>query len=345
MKHTIKDIALLAGVSKGTVDRVLHNRGKVSQKAFDKVDKVLKEIDFVPNPIARNLRNNKVYRICVLVPDAKFDSYWLPTYEGLDEATKEFLPFGIVVSKYYYHPYDSATYTNKSKEAIDSKPDALLMAPLFHKESLLISQECKKKNIYVVLFNNLIDSLNTDNFIGQDLYQTGRVAASLVDKVVSNDANIAIIHINEEPHMRQKEIGFKDYFKENSSNNHRIVAYSLDAGNNNNFTKEVSLFFESYPKISGIFITNSMGYKLAKILNDTNQKICIVGYDLLEENIRYMKKGVIDFLIHQKPKRQAYLAVYLLAEHFLFGKEVPAKEILPIDIITTENLKYYRSVD
>ena len=36
-KYTIKDIAEIAGVSKGTVDRVLHKRGKVSKKALEKV--------------------------------------------------------------------------------------------------------------------------------------------------------------------------------------------------------------------------------------------------------------------------------------------------------------------
>ena len=40
-KHTIKDIAKLAGVSKGTVDRVLHKRGKVSPAALEKVNEEL----------------------------------------------------------------------------------------------------------------------------------------------------------------------------------------------------------------------------------------------------------------------------------------------------------------
>ena len=35
-KYTIKDIAQMAGVSKGTVDRVLHKRGKVSEDALKK---------------------------------------------------------------------------------------------------------------------------------------------------------------------------------------------------------------------------------------------------------------------------------------------------------------------
>ncbi|HEY9490198.1 MAG TPA: LacI family DNA-binding transcriptional regulator, partial [Chryseosolibacter sp.] len=65
----IKDIARLAGVSKGTVDRVLHKRGRVSQEAHQKVMKVLEEIDYKPNLIARTLSSSKNHRIIALLPD------------------------------------------------------------------------------------------------------------------------------------------------------------------------------------------------------------------------------------------------------------------------------------
>ena len=48
-KVTINDVARVAGVSKGTVDRVLHNRGEVSAKSKDKVLKVIEELGFKPN--------------------------------------------------------------------------------------------------------------------------------------------------------------------------------------------------------------------------------------------------------------------------------------------------------
>jgi len=51
----IKDIAQLAGVSVGTVDRVLHNRGRVSEEALKKVLSVLDQIEYKPNLIARTL--------------------------------------------------------------------------------------------------------------------------------------------------------------------------------------------------------------------------------------------------------------------------------------------------
>ncbi len=52
--YTIKDIARMAGVSAGTVDRVLHNRGDVSASSGEKVRKVLDEIDYHPNMFAGN---------------------------------------------------------------------------------------------------------------------------------------------------------------------------------------------------------------------------------------------------------------------------------------------------
>ncbi|NJM25778.1 MAG: LacI family transcriptional regulator [Bacteroidia bacterium] len=72
----IKDIARLAGVSVGTVDRVLHNRGRVSEDALNKVMKILEEIDYKPNLIARTLGSNKIYKIAVLMPDPSRDPYW-----------------------------------------------------------------------------------------------------------------------------------------------------------------------------------------------------------------------------------------------------------------------------
>lgn len=46
---TIKEIAAFAGVSRGTVDRVLNNRGGVSQKTADKIRRIMEEQNFQPN--------------------------------------------------------------------------------------------------------------------------------------------------------------------------------------------------------------------------------------------------------------------------------------------------------
>ena len=65
---TVQEIAELAGVSAGTVDRVLHNRKGVSQKTKEKIQSIIEQHDYKPNIIARQLKNNKTLKIGVLLP-------------------------------------------------------------------------------------------------------------------------------------------------------------------------------------------------------------------------------------------------------------------------------------
>ena len=66
--YTIKDIARMAGVSAGTVDRVLHNRGDVSAASMERVKKVLDEIEYEPNMFAIGLAAKKRYHIICIIP-------------------------------------------------------------------------------------------------------------------------------------------------------------------------------------------------------------------------------------------------------------------------------------
>ena len=67
-KIRIKDIAERAGVSVGTVDRVLHDRPNVSKPAREKVEQALKEMNYQPNMYASALAYNKSYTFYLLFP-------------------------------------------------------------------------------------------------------------------------------------------------------------------------------------------------------------------------------------------------------------------------------------
>lgn len=61
----IKDIAQMAGVSVGTVDRVLHSRSGVSESSRIKVEEILKKLNYQPNMYASALASNKKIQICL----------------------------------------------------------------------------------------------------------------------------------------------------------------------------------------------------------------------------------------------------------------------------------------
>ncbi|MGK0552891.1 helix-turn-helix transcriptional regulator, partial [Enterococcus faecalis] len=61
MKNKLEDVAQLENVSKTTVSRVLNNRGYISEKTTEKVFQAMKELDYHPNILARQLYQQKTY--------------------------------------------------------------------------------------------------------------------------------------------------------------------------------------------------------------------------------------------------------------------------------------------
>ena len=108
--YTIKDIAQMAGVSAGTVDRVLHNRGDVSQKSKEKVQKVLDEINYQPNVFAIGLAAKKKYTITCMIPYYVEHDYWHSVATGIERARQELRPFNVSVDYLHYKHGDRKSY-------------------------------------------------------------------------------------------------------------------------------------------------------------------------------------------------------------------------------------------
>ena len=101
-KVRIKDIAEKSGVSVGTVDRILHNRPNVSKSAREKVEKVLKEINYQPNMYASALAYNKSYTFYIIMPMHESEAYWQEIEEGAMKACDARRDFHIDVQVAYY---------------------------------------------------------------------------------------------------------------------------------------------------------------------------------------------------------------------------------------------------
>jgi LacI family transcriptional regulator len=341
----IKDIALKAGVSVGTVDRVIHNRGRVSEDAMKKVMEVMEQIDYRPNLLARTLGSNKTIRIAALVPDPTLDAYWAQSMSGVYKAEKEWAKYGVVVEHFLFDQHDKAAFEKKAHEVLKSKPDGVLLAPLFYKEALPILKQLNDMGVDCVTFNTRIPKSGQLCFIGQDHYRSGRVAGELMALGSLDSGVLAILHIHEDIpnslHLVEKEDGFRSYFDELKNGEYEIKTLSLSDPEEPSFQKQLLSLINDF-KLKGLFISTSKAYAVASILQKHGIRgICIVGYDLVEENIHYIKAGFIQFIINQNPNHQAFLGINHLANALLFKNLLPKTEYLPLEIITRENFQSY----
>ena len=106
-KIRIKDIAEMAGVSVGTVDRVLHDRPNISKTAREKVEKVLERINYQPNMYASALAYNKSYTFYLVVPQHESEAYWEEIEEGALKAAEVRRDFHVNVEIIYYNRFNS----------------------------------------------------------------------------------------------------------------------------------------------------------------------------------------------------------------------------------------------
>src|SRR6187549_558436 len=114
----IKDIAKMAKVSVGTVDRVIHKRGEVSAESYKKVMAILEKTGYKPNLIARTLGNHKTFRIVAILPDSKQDEYWKMAFEGVQKAEKDWSQYGIAVKVLFFDLYNKSSFKKVFSAAI-----------------------------------------------------------------------------------------------------------------------------------------------------------------------------------------------------------------------------------
>ena len=345
----IKDIAQLSGVSVGTVDRVLHNRGRVSEEALKKVLTVLDQIDYKPNVIARTLGSNKTYTIAALIPDPSQDPYWALSKAGIDQAQAEWMRYGVNVRLYFFDLYEKSSFRQVAEAITVDQPDGILIAPIFYHETLPFFKRFQSAGIPYVLFNTNIENIESLSFIGQDLYQSGRVGGELMELTLHGEPGLlAVLHINEDlgnsVHLAEKERGFREYFGLKKSGKREIKTLNLYSPSDATVEQQLGGLLKD-PLLKGIFVSTSKStFVVAEFLERSMKTgIKVIGYDMLEENIRYMEKGIVNFLINQNPKRQAFLGVNHLVSHLILKKQAPAHDLLPLEIISPENIQSYLS--
>lgn len=117
-------------MSIGTVDRALHNRGRVSEKTKNNILKAAEEIGYKTNIFARNLKLSKVHKFCVFMPDPSCDSnYWQIPLAGINKAVYELAHYRFTVDFIFYNKYSEKSIIKGFSNLNKKHYDGLIIAP------------------------------------------------------------------------------------------------------------------------------------------------------------------------------------------------------------------------
>lgn len=347
----IIDIARLAGVSAGTVDRVLHNRGRVSEEKRLKVEKILKEINYEPNLVARFLASKRSYKFAVIAPTYSSGDYWELVCDGINRAETELKKFNISVEYFHFNQYDRNSFLRITESLKEKEFDGILIATLFREHVLSLSKELDEKNIPYIYIDSDIPEQNDLSYFGGDSFVSGNIAAKLLLKEIGMNAEIFIAHIrfkyNEiSVQMKTRELGFMECLKKDGFKG-KVHHLELNPDDDGESLAKLKGFLASSEGHIGGIVLNSRIYELISFLDKVEtplkRNVRLIGHDAIERNVKALKEGKISFILSQRPELQGYDAVKALSNYFLF-REVPEKtNYMPIDILIKENIDYYNN--
>lgn len=346
-KVTIKDIALIAGVSRGTVDRVINGRGNVAIEVEKKILKIANDLGYEKNLMASALATNRTFKIGIVCPDPASDSFWEQPREGIFRALELVKHYGIKVEYYDFNLFRKDEFCMQMENALTSRPDAILTAPTFTAESMEYLEQAEKLNLPFITINTEINHPGILCYVGQNSYHSGYLAGRLFHLRLKPGDEIIAFNLGHNlanaQHYSDKVNGLKAYFSEHGMIQNPVFWYEFEE-----FMDEPKLieFWHNvqidHPKMKAIFFTNSRAFRIVHLMTAEDfKKYDIVGFDMIEPNILLLKQDKIDFIINQNPIQQGYDGIMNFVNHFILKKQIRKTQYLPLDIVLKENVDFY----
>lgn len=335
MGVTIRQIAEAAGVSRGTVDRALNNRGRIRPEIEQEIKRIAEEMGYRPNQMGRALSMSKNNIKIGVILQGSDTPFWQEVYLGIEEAREEVDNLGghLLMRK---TSHVSEEETLKAMEELRSEGvSGIAMVPV-EAESIKerIDKFVEVYHIPVITFNSDVEGTKRLCFVGQNALQCGRAAAGLMGELTGGAGMTAVISGHaENPSLSNRVKGFRQELERKYPGMTMIgPEYCLE--DNEKSEQIMDRILDKYPDLDGIYITSHGEEGVCRALKRHGKAghIKMIANDFMGKNYELLKDGSIHFLIGQDAFVQGYEPVMILVR-LLFQGEEPKGEKQYTEII------------
>lgn len=202
-KLSISQIADICGVSKATVSRVINNSPcGVGEETKQRVQKVIEELNYRPNALARSVAVSRSHMIGVIVPDVS-NFFYPKIIRGISDHL-ETKGYSVIVCNSDYDPKKEADLL---MSLVDRRVDGIILCSGISNKAFL--EEYRKYQVPLVLLGRTFDSSVSEASITGDNVKGGKKAASYL--IRGGNRRIVYIEGNTETSgSRQRLIGYKE---------------------------------------------------------------------------------------------------------------------------------------
>lgn len=337
---TIKEIASLAGVSRGTVDRVLNHRGSVNPETAEKINRIAKELDYKPNRAGLVLAAQKKRLKLGVILFSPENPFYVDVLAGVNEKAEELAGYNCTVIVRQI-ALDVEAQLSAIDELVSEEVNGIALAPCNDERIRTRINSLSRQGIPVVTLNTDIENSERIAYVGSHYTKSGSTAAGLLRLMTKGEVNVGIITGSSQILCHTERIaGFQETLRPYGARIHITDIVEVHDDEIESYEKTSQLLKE-HPEINALYFTAGGVYGGCRSVKAQKRQdeMCIVAYDMVPTTRELIQKGIISAVICQQPRVQGSKPLALLFAYLTTG-ELPDREhnYVAVDIRIRENL-------
>lgn len=324
MKATIKEIAKIAGVHRATVDKVLHNRVGVSDEVRQKVQQIIDQVEYRPNPAGQILqKQGREYRIAAVLVNVDA----LPFLKaGIQAGVEQQTGFNIRMEYHITNFQEAQKQAAVLQKLISEKVDGIIISPIHSEQVREAVNKAAEAGIPVVTIDSDIDAQRLC-YVGLDSVKASRVAGRLMGQFLNGHGKVAVVSsaVPEENNTHCVAIREHEFAEFVERNYPRIeLVDRVESLENAQITyQKTREILQDHPDLRGLYVTCGGVPEVGRALRESGreQDIVVISYEDYPKILELMREGVIDCTLAGDLRRQGALPVQIIMNYLVFGKK------------------------
>ncbi len=329
-RPTLKMIAELCGISRGTVDRVLNGRGRVKPEIARRVEEIAKALNYQPNTVAKSLATQRRdIKICAIL-HVQGNLFYDDVIKGMEKAAGEIKDFGISIAIKRGANFSVEAQLRNIDEAVSEGFKAIILIPMSDERIVSRINALAAEGIPVVYLTNFLDRTDYLCYVGCDYFKSGKMAAELFRLLAGDRARIGMIS----PPLTMQSIklrflGLKAAIETEYMGMTLVEVVEIPSDEDLAYSLTLDML-RKHPDIDCLFYATGGlvgGFRAVKDLG-LYRKLKIVSVDLAKPIMEAINDGGILATICQEPEDQGYRAVRIAFERLVAHSSPKEKNFL-----------------
>jgi len=336
---TIEDVALAAGLSVATVDRVLNGRAAVRPQTAQKVEKAIRQLNYQPDRLAARLAKGQEYRFCFVLPEGNND-FMIGLGEEVRAMASHLVSERVQIDLRLTDVFDAATLA-ATLDSIGDIYDGVAVVALDHPRVREAINGLVERGVSVVTLVSDVPSSKRVHYAGIDNSSAGRTAATLMGRFLGGKTGkVGLIagSLSLRDHI-ERRFGFEQVLAQEFPQ--LAILPVLESRDDWQRVEKVTAeMLSAHTDLIGIYNVGAGARGIVAALENTGRQkqVTYIAHELTNHTRRALVDGTIDAIINQNAGHEVRSAVRVLMAKADRTPLIEAMEHIRIDIFVRDNL-------